>query len=122
MINHLSIQCHDVAASASFYDSLLGVLGGRRIIEREQLIGYGTGFPTFWIGPLVDESGAREIHVAFHADTREAVDKFHECAVRLGVEVLHPPRVWPEYHAGYYGTFIRDPDGNNIEAVHHTFG
>ena len=122
MINHLSIQCHDLVASASFYDGLLGVLGGRRIIEREQLIGYGTGFPTFWIGPLVDESGAREIHVAFDADTRETVDQFHECAVRLGVEVLHSPRVWPEYHAGYYGTFIRDPDGNNIEAVHHTFG
>lgn len=56
------------------------------------------------------------------APSREAVAAFRDAAVALGAEVLHEPRVWPEYHAGYYGAFVRDPDGNNVEAVHHTFG
>ena len=46
---------------------------------------------------------------------------FFDTAVGRGAEVLHEPRVWPEYHPGYYGAFVRDPDGNNVEAVHHTF-
>ncbi len=51
-----------------------------------------------------------------------AVQAFHDAAVELGAEVLHEPRVWPEYHPGYFGAFVRDPDGNNVEAVHHTWG
>jgi catechol 2,3-dioxygenase-like lactoylglutathione lyase family enzyme len=47
------------------------------------------------------------------------VDAVHEAAVAAGVEVLHAPREWPEYHPGYYGVFLRDPDGHNVEAVHH---
>jgi len=121
MINHLSIRCRDLPASAAFYDQLLGVLGGRRVIERDYGIGYGTDFPTFWIGPLVDQRGEREIHIAFTAPSRDAVHAFHEAARRLGAEILHPPRLWPEYHPGYYGVFVRDPDGHNIEAVHHTW-
>jgi catechol 2,3-dioxygenase-like lactoylglutathione lyase family enzyme len=49
------------------------------------------------------------------------VDRVHEAAKGTGTEILHEPRVWPEYHAGYYAVFFRDPDGNNVEAVHHTF-
>ena len=121
MINHIAIQCRDIAASATFYDTLLGVLGGKRIIERNDLIGYGTGFPTFWIGPLVDQGSQRPIHLAFDATSRSEVDAFYETARTHGAEILHAPRVWPEYHPGYYGAFVRDPDGNNIEAVHHTW-
>ena len=121
MINHVAIQCRDFAASATFYDEMLGMLGGRRIIEYETAIGYGTEFPTFWIGPLVDERGTREIHLAFDAASRAEVDAFYDRAVELDAEVLYPPRMWPEYHPGYYGAFVRDPDGNNVEAVHHTF-
>jgi catechol 2,3-dioxygenase-like lactoylglutathione lyase family enzyme len=121
MIDHVSIQCRDFAASRAFYDRLLAVLGGSRVIERADTIGYGIDFPTFWIGPLVDQRGFREIHLAFTAPSRAAVDAFHEAAVAVGAEVLHPARVWPEYHPGYYGCFIRDPDGNNVEAVHHTW-
>jgi hypothetical protein len=62
----------------------------------------------------------KEIHICFRAQSREEVDAFVEAA-RSGVEVLHEPRVWPEYHPGYYGGFVRDLDGNNIETVHHTF-
>lgn len=59
------------------------------------------------------------MHVAFAATDRAAVDKVHEAALALQAEVLHEPREWPEYHEGYYGVFVRDPDGNNIEAVTH---
>ena len=64
----------------------------------------------------------RPVHLALTAPSRSAVDDVHAAAVAVGTDVLHPPRVWPEYHPGYYGVFLRDPDGNNVEAVHHTFG
>lgn len=121
MIDHLSIQCADVPASAAFYDRVLGVLGGRRILDEGQVIGYGTDFPTFWIGPFDSGEGFRETHIAFRAPSREAVVAFRDAAVAMGAEVLHEPRLWPEYHPGYFGAFVRDPDGNNVEAVHHTW-
>ena len=55
------------------------------------------------------------------APSREAVDEVFALARAAGTEILHEPRVWPEYHPGYYGVFFRDPDGNNVEAVHHTW-
>lgn len=122
MIDHVSIQCADLDRSAKFYDAVLAPVGGRRIIEHEGVIGYGTGFPNFWIGELQTGPGMREVHLAFTAPSRDAVDEFFRIARELGAEVLHEPRVWPEYHPGYYGAFVRDPDGNNVEAVHHTFG
>ncbi len=64
--------------------------------------------------------GFRESHIAFSAVSREAVDRFFAAARSIGAEALHEPRVWPEYHPGYYGAFVRDPDGNNVEAVCHT--
>jgi catechol 2,3-dioxygenase-like lactoylglutathione lyase family enzyme len=121
MIDHLAIQCADVPASAAFYDRVLGVLGGRRILDAGVVVGYGTDFPTFWIGPLDSGTGFRESHIAFRAPSREAVIAFRDAAVEMGAEVLHEPRVWPEYHPGYFGAFVRDPDGNNVEAVHHTW-
>ena len=77
-------------------------------------------FPKFWLGPL-GGVGSREVHVAFTAPGRAEVDAVHLSTRQAGAEVLHPPREWPEYHPGYYGVFIRDLDGNNIEAVHHGF-
>jgi len=121
MIDHLAIQCADLAASAAFYDRVLGVLGGHRILDAGVVVGYGTDFPTFWIGPFDSGSGFRESHIAFRAPSREAVIAFRDAAVEMGAEVLHEPRVWPEYHPGYFGAFVRDPDGNNVEAVHHTW-
>src|SRR4051812_37981084 len=112
MLDHLSIQVADPAASAAFYDRMLAVLGGRRILEFGPVIGYGTAMPTFWVGPLADgERGsggaAREAHIAFIAPDRGAVDAFHAEAVAAGAEILHPPRVRPEYHPNYYGAFVR---------------
>jgi catechol 2,3-dioxygenase-like lactoylglutathione lyase family enzyme len=121
MIDHVSIQCADLARSAAFYDAILATVRGRRIIDHGIVIGYGTEFPCFWIGELQTGPGPREVHLAFTAPSRDAVDAFHRTAKELGAEVLHEPRLWPEYHPGYYGAFVRDPDGNNVEAVHHTW-
>jgi catechol 2,3-dioxygenase-like lactoylglutathione lyase family enzyme len=120
MIDHVSIQCENVAASAAFYDIVLAPLGGERAMQHGEAIGYGiAGRPVFWLGPLTTGEPNREIHLAFEAPDRAAVDAFFEAAVSHGAEVLHQPREWPEYHPGYYGAFVRDPDGNNVEAVRH---
>ena len=71
------------------------------------------------LGPLTSGEPNREIHVAFAASDRAGVEAFFDAARGLGAEVLHEPRVWPEYHEQYYGAFVRDPDGNNVEAVCH---
>jgi len=121
VIDHLSIQCADMAASAVFYDTVLAPLGGGRVMDFGDVIGYGVPpAPEFWIGPRTTGEGFRECHIAFSAVSREAVDRFFAEATSIGAEVLHEPRVWPEYHPGYYGAFVRDPDGNNVEAVCHT--
>jgi catechol 2,3-dioxygenase-like lactoylglutathione lyase family enzyme len=119
MLDHLSIQCSDLAASAHFYDAVLAPLGGRRVMDFGEVVGYGTDFPDFWLGGHQTGEGFRESHIAFSAPSREAVHAFFDAAVAGGAEVLHAPRVWPEYHENYYGAFVRDPDGNNVEAVCH---
>ena len=121
MLDHIAIQCADHDASAQFYDTVLATIGGRRVLDFGETIGYGDDFPCFWIGPLTSGDGFRESHIAFRAPSRDAVIAFQEAARTLGAEVLHEARVWPEYHPGYFGTFVRDPDGNNVEAVHHTW-
>jgi catechol 2,3-dioxygenase-like lactoylglutathione lyase family enzyme len=120
MLDHLSIQCADVSSAGAFYDAVLAPVDGRRLMAFGQVIGYGVGQkPDFWLGPLTTGEPNREIHVAFTAPSRAAVRAFFDAAVGLGATVLHEPRVWPEYHPSYYGAFVRDPDGNNVEAVCH---
>jgi catechol 2,3-dioxygenase-like lactoylglutathione lyase family enzyme len=121
MLDHLSIQCTDPLASAAFYDTVLATLGARRIMEFGPVIGYGVPpMPDFWIAPCDSGEGFRESHIAFSAGNRQAVTAFFNAAVAAGAEVLHEPRVWPEYHPNYFGAFVRDPDGNNVEAVCHS--
>ncbi|HVX19714.1 MAG TPA: VOC family protein [Acidimicrobiales bacterium] len=121
MIDHLSIQCDDLAASAAFYDAVLATVGGVRVMEFGDAIGYGVPpRPTFWISRRSTGDGFRESHIAFAAPDRAAVRAFFDAATAAGAEVLHPPRLWPEYHPHYYGAFVRDPDGNNVEAVCHS--
>lgn len=120
MLDHLAIQCTDMAASASFYDAVLAPLGGQRILDLGEAIGYGVPpMPDFWIGRQTTGEGFRESHIAFSAPDRASVRAFFEAATVLGAVVLHEPRLWLEYHASYYGAFVRDPDGNNVEAVCH---
>ncbi len=120
MLDHLSIQCADVGASAAFYDTVLAPLGGRRVMDFGDVIGFGVPpMPDFWIGPRATGEGFRECHIAFAAADRAQVDAFFAAATAAGAEVLHEPRLFPEYHPAYYGAFVRDPDGNNVEAVCH---
>jgi catechol 2,3-dioxygenase-like lactoylglutathione lyase family enzyme len=117
MLAHVSIQCADFARSAAFYDAVLAPLGGQRVMEADDAIGYGVPpDPDFWIGRQRTGDGFRETHIAFAAPDRSAVRAFFDAAVVTGAEVLHEPQLWPQYHPTYYGAFVRDPDGNNVEA------
>ena len=119
MIDHLGINCADFEKAKAFYDKVLGVLGYTRQMDFGVAIGYGRdGKPAFWIADT-DLGPNREIHVAFQAADVDAVKAFYEAAVEAGAESLHEPRLWPEYHPHYFGAFVRDPDGNNVEAVFH---
>jgi catechol 2,3-dioxygenase-like lactoylglutathione lyase family enzyme len=118
VIDHVSLQVADVAASRAFYEVVLGPLG-MRPVDVGVAVGFadGTRFP-FWISPA-QRPDARELHIAFEAADRGVVDAFHRAAVSIGAEILHEPRVFPEYHPNYYGCFVRDLDGHNVEAVCH---
>ena len=120
VIDHVSIQCTDLVASAAFYDVVLEPLGAQRIMDLGDAIGYGVPPKAdFWIGAQSTGDGFRESHLAFIAPTRAAVRAFFDVAMAEGAQQLHAPRLWPEYHASYFAAFVRDPDGNNIEAVCH---
>jgi catechol 2,3-dioxygenase-like lactoylglutathione lyase family enzyme len=120
MLDHLGIQCADLDASAAFYDTVLAPLGASRLMDFGVALGYGRDDkPDFWIGRHDSGDGFSESHIAFEAADRAAVRAFFDAAVGTGAEVLHEPREWPEYHPNYFGAFVRDPDGNNVEAVCH---
>lgn len=123
MIDHFGINCADLDEAKRFYDAVLQPLGARRVMDFGVAVGYGNDDnPEFWIGTIQDSPTGpnREMHVAFTAPDTETVDAFYRAAIELGATSLHEPRLWPEYHPGYYGAFVRDPDGNNVEAVCHT--
>jgi catechol 2,3-dioxygenase-like lactoylglutathione lyase family enzyme len=123
VIDHMGINCADYPKAQQFYDTALGVLGFSRQMDFGVAIGYGRdGKPSFWISGADGMGPNREMHIAFEATDEDAVRAFHEAAVGLGAESLHAPRLWPEYHPGYFGAFVRDPDGNNVEAVCHHAG
>jgi catechol 2,3-dioxygenase-like lactoylglutathione lyase family enzyme len=127
MLDHLALQCTDVGAAADFYTRVFASCGVRELMRYESPAG-GTvvglcgpdSFPRLWLGSAVD-TGHRPVHLAVSAPSREGVDAVFAAAKEAGTEILHEPRLWPEYHPGYYAVFVRDRDGNNVEAVHHTF-
>jgi catechol 2,3-dioxygenase-like lactoylglutathione lyase family enzyme len=116
VLDHFSVMVRDLPTSAAFYDAVLAPLGARRILEPGP-IGYGVDSPDFWLVPGPADGAPWEAHIAFTAPDRAAVRAFRDAAVAAGAEVLHEPRLWPEYEPNYYGAFVRDPDGNNVEAV-----
>jgi catechol 2,3-dioxygenase-like lactoylglutathione lyase family enzyme len=120
MIDHVSFQCADVQASAAFYDAVLATVGAGRVLDLGDTIGFGApGMADFWIGAQTIGEGFRETHIAFTAPNRAAVQAFYEAAMAESASVLHEPKVWPEYSPDYFAVFVRDPDGNNVEAVCH---
>ncbi len=120
MIDHLGINVSSMEEASAFYDALLATLGHRRLMDHGTAIGYGTDKPDFWISTFDGMGPNREVHIAFTAPDATHVRAFVEKGRSLGAEVLHEPRLWPEYHERYYGGFLRDLDGNNVEAVCHT--
>jgi catechol 2,3-dioxygenase-like lactoylglutathione lyase family enzyme len=120
MLDHVGFQCADLEASGAFYDAVLAPLGAGRMMDFGVAVGYGVPpKPDFWISVFDSGDGFRQSHIAFSAPDRATVRAFFDAAVAAGAEVLHEPKLWPDYHDNYYGAFVRDPDGNNVEAVCH---
>lgn len=124
MIDHTGVSVSDYAAARRFYDAAFAAMGGSFLIEVPKQYtggvavgGYGRDRPVFWIS----ESGAQTptIHIALSADSRAQVDGFHAAALAAGGTDNGAPGLRPHYHPDYYGAFVCDPDGNNIEAVCH---
>ncbi|MGI8664619.1 MAG: VOC family protein [Jatrophihabitans sp.] len=124
MFDHIGIEVGDVEAALDFYLTVFASLGLQQALRFDSPTGPVVGLagpdgrPQFWLSPASVPAG-REDHLAFTAADRATVEAVHRAAVAAGAEILHEPRVFPEYHPDYYGVFVRDLDGNNVEAVCH---
>jgi len=119
MLDHVTIGVSNIARAVAFYDRALAPLGVERLYaEGTSAFGYGSEKKAyFWIGQR--ETVLTGAHIAFAAGDRGTVDAFHEAALAAGGRDNGAPGLRPQYHAHYYGAFILDPDGHNIEAVCH---
>ena len=116
MIDHISVPCTDLARSRAFYAAALAPLGYAVLMEFPGAIGLGEPHkPDLWLsaGPV------QPFHIAIHAPNRAAVDAFHAAALAAGGQDNGGPGLRPQYHPNYYGAFVLDPDGHNLEAVCH---
>lgn len=129
MIDHIGFAVADLGRARQFYEPALRPLGISVLMEvsEEMTGGHGAylglgydGKPFFWIGTGKPATGS--CHVAFAAPDRAGVEAFYKAALAAGGRDNGAPGLRPEYHPGYYGAFVLDPDGNNIEAVHHGDG
>ena len=117
MIDHIILGVDDVEASKDFYEQALAPLGVGVVMAMPGGVGFGSeGKPSFWVTAR-ESSGP--VHVAFASPDRETVDAFHAAALAAGGDDNGAPGLRPDYHPSYYGAFVFDPDGNNIEAVCH---
>ena len=125
MIDHIGVPVTNLAEATAFYLKALAPLGIGMIMQvsaeqtgKAGAVGFGAqGKPFFWIGD--GEKPGDHLHVAFAASSRADVDAFYEAAIAAGAKDNGAPGLRPIYHADYYGAFVLDPDGNNIEAVCH---
>ena len=117
MLDHIVIGVSDLAAAKAFYELALAPLGIAPIMERPGTVGFGArGKPEFW---LRETASPTQVHVAFGTDDRAVVDAFHEAALAAGATDNGGPGMREIYHPSYYGAFVLDPDGHNVEAVCH---
>jgi catechol 2,3-dioxygenase-like lactoylglutathione lyase family enzyme len=121
MIDHISIAVRDLKNAEAFYVALLAPLGLTKLREwPDAAVGFGKKYPEFWINKrsamdrVASDSG---VHICLRAPDAATVDAFHEAALKAGGASDGAPGPRPEYHGGYYAAFIRDPDGNRMEAV-----
>ena len=124
MIDHTGIVVADYAKAKAFYDAAFGALGGGRLHQvppeftgGRRVVGYGRERPVFWLNEGGEPGPGR--HVAFAARSRAEVSAFYEAAMKAGGKDNGGPGLRPHYHPNYFGAFVIDPDGNNIEAVCH---
>jgi catechol 2,3-dioxygenase-like lactoylglutathione lyase family enzyme len=118
-IDHATLRAKDLPSSPRFYEAALAPPGLGLEFEQEGLLAFGSGES----GRLIIYASERPVagfHVAFSAPSREAVDRFHAAALEVGGRDNGAPGLRPQYHEGYYGAYIFEPDRNNVEAVHHT--
>jgi len=128
MIDHTGVTVSDPAKSRRFYEQALAPLGYKMMMEipveftgGAVVLGFGVPpKPDFWMNQGTPQ--VPHIHIAFHAETRAAVDAFYRAAIAAGGRDNGPPGLRPHYHAHYYGAFVLDPDGHNIEACCHAPG
>jgi catechol 2,3-dioxygenase-like lactoylglutathione lyase family enzyme len=120
MIDHISIAVRDLDQAARFYEAVLGAIGYVKLEARPATVGFGKKYPEFWLNlratmmPVGDDCGA---HVGLRVRSTELVDAFHAAALAAGGSCDGAPGLRPHHGDGYYAAFIRDPDGNRIEAV-----
>jgi catechol 2,3-dioxygenase-like lactoylglutathione lyase family enzyme len=120
MIDHISIGVSDLERSARFYEAALVPLGLTRVVTRPATIGFGKAYPEFWINwrpgmaPVAPDTGC---HICLRVKSPQEVDAFHQAALGAGGESDGAPGLRPHDRVRYYAAFIRDPDGNRIEAV-----
>jgi catechol 2,3-dioxygenase-like lactoylglutathione lyase family enzyme len=127
MIDHIGFSVSDYPRAKAFYEKALAPLGYVLVMEVQQdahdakACGFGIGGkPDFWIGG--EGKLNKPVHIAFAARDRAAVDAFYKAAIAAGAKDNGPPGIRAHYHPNYYGAFVLDPDGHNIEAVCHAPG
>ncbi|MGA7489878.1 MAG: VOC family protein [Xanthobacteraceae bacterium] len=120
MIDHVSVAVRDLERAARFYRAVLGAIGYAQLEARPLTVGFGKTYPELWINlrsamaPAAPDSGA---HVALRVRTTDSVNAFHAAALAAGGTSDGAPGPRPQHGEGYYAAFVRDPDGNRIEAV-----
>jgi catechol 2,3-dioxygenase-like lactoylglutathione lyase family enzyme len=118
VIDHVGINVSDIEASKRFYEAALAPLGYELAMDYGQAVGFAhERKPDFWL-QTSGTSGTN--HIAFLSPDRATVDAFHEAALAAGAQDNGPPGVRTLYHPSYYGAYVLDPDGNNVEAVCHS--
>jgi len=118
LIDHFTLLAVDFPRSKAFYTQALAPLRARLVMEFEGVAGFGmNGKGELWLRATREPQ--RSMHIAFYAQTRNQVNEFHLAALAAGGVDNGPPGLRPIYHANYYGAYIVDPDGHNIEAVCH---
>lgn len=119
MLNHISLSIRDFEKSVAFYTNILETIGIKPLFTIEnEVVGFGVDRPIFWVG-AADETHpvSANVHVAFSCASRPDVDAWYNAAMVAGAKDNGAPGFRPQYHENYYGAFVIDPDGNNIEAV-----
>jgi catechol 2,3-dioxygenase-like lactoylglutathione lyase family enzyme len=119
MIDHISLPVRDLAAAARFYAGVLAPVGYAQLVERPHTVGFGKKYPEFWLNhrPALTPDPDTGVHIALRASSQEAVRAFHAAALELGAVGDGAPGPRAAAQTTHYGAFIRDPDGNRVEAV-----